>query len=181
MKKTSKISTFIYSLVVLLIVVAFIGFLFFRTDNFTTGLKNFYVSCNDENFMGNQLNYNVTIGKTYNFEIHNSTDDLFDNEGVYYVQVIPNESYDFVFTCDNVKKNFKDVDSLSEYFYIDCADNFFTFKADDTELSEMFSKYYSTDNIQDCPIAIDSGKAYFCLSISNNNGDSIKINFNLRK
>ncbi len=181
MKKTNNgTATAISSFLIFLLVVLVIGFFAFRTDNFTTGMKDFYVSQGGKNIISDEDNFEIVIGKEYKFEIHNEFEKISNTDSNYYVQVAPNDKNDFNFYIDNIKKSFIEIESLSKFFIINSYDNYFTFKATNIELFDMLVSIYETENIVDCPTLINSGFDYLRLIVSSSDNEIININFNIR-
>lgn len=180
-KKTDNgFTTMLSSLIVLLLVVMVISFFANRTNDFTTTMKEFYVTCGNDDITADRQNFDIVINKTYRFDIHNDKDNLLQSESNYSVKIVPNvtSATTFVFNVEDTQINYADVLSLSNYFNVNVFDTHFTICAT-SDLTEMLQDFYKTDNIVNCPTTIDSGLAYYRLVIASDNNDTININFNL--
>ena len=167
-------------LLTLSIIVACVLYLFFRTDGFQSGLNSFYLKCDEDTFMSEKENYDILLNNEYKFEIVSEKDKLFNKNGKYYVNVIPNdiETTAFSFKVDGENVKFDDVKSLSKGFIIKTYDNYFTIKALE-DLPDILKSIYPGKEISDCPSSLNSEIPYFKLVVSNEN-ESISVNFNLK-
>ena len=178
-KSTNDFSTILSSFIILLLVVGVVGFLFIFTENFTTPLKNFYVTCGNDDFISDRENFDIVVGKEYKFEITTNID--LGTGKKYIVSVVPNETSatTFSYDVDGTQKNFADTDTLTKGFSIATYDNYFLFTSlyDLQTILELYNPMQSVSNV---PTAIDSGLPYFKLVIQSADlSETININFNL--
>ena len=165
---------------IMLLVVLVIGFLTFRTDNFTTGLKNFYVKNGNTEFMGTFDNFDIVKDKEYRFDVYTTIDS--ENTANYVVSVIPNvtESTTFNYIVDGTEYNYGDLKSITKGFSIVTYDNYFIFKATN-DLLQIIELYYPSQAVSDVPTAIDTNLSFFTLKISSVDlSEEININFNIK-
>ena len=127
-KSTSNTSNVISNFVIMLVVLLSLGFLFVFTNNFTTPLKNFYVSCGKVVFTHEFKNYNLVMNKEYKFEIHNV---LEGEDSGYGLMVKPNitKETDFEFKVDGNATKYSDIQSLAKGFSIVAYEDYFTLTA----------------------------------------------------
>lgn len=178
----SNFASILSSLVIFMLVALVVGFLFVRTDGLTTGYKEFYVQCGNDKIISDRDNFSIVIGREYKFDVVNEKDGITQQNSNYLVRVVPNitSTTTFSFTADGVLKNYSDIDDLAKCFSVNARDNYFEFTAFN-DLTAIMKILYKTDNISDCPTAIDSGFPYFRLVITNiDSGDIININFNIK-
>jgi hypothetical protein len=179
-KNTSKKdwSNVISAVLILLLALAFIGYLFAFTENLSMPLKNFYVRRGNDDIMQDRENYDIVIGKEYKFEVVNT---LGDGKDDYIVYVTPNESAvaSFTFTAGETEVNFQDMDNLGKGFTLIPYEDYFTFTAN-KDLQEILQLYYPASTLSGVPTALDSDIPYFCLVIKTSESTQvININFNL--
>lgn len=177
-KSTKRFSSITAILLVLALVVMVVGFVVVFTDGFTTTLKEFYVKCSDDVIVGDRDNFSIVIGEEYRFEICNT---YADKNNDYTISITPNytSSTAFSFNVDGKEVNFADVKSLAKGFSISANSNYFTLTAN-KDLADILQLYYPNKTITNVPTAIDSGCAYFKLTISAQDMvNVININFNL--
>lgn len=182
MRKSTKngFTTMLSSLVIIMLVVIVVGFIFFRTDGLTTGYKEFYVKCGNDEIMADRSNFDIVLHKEYRFDIINEKDTILNSESSYSVKVVPNISSatTFNFKVDGVEHSYGDILSLTSGFVINAYDDYFTFCAD-YDLCSILQDFYHTDNVTDCPTSLDTDLPYFRLVISNRDNIVINVNFNL--
>lgn len=179
MKKTTKrFSSITVILLVIALVVMIVGFVAVLTDGFTTTPKEFYVKCGEDVIWGDRDSFNIVIGKDYKFEICNTYSEV-DND--YTISITPNEisSTAFSFNVDGKEVNFADIESLVKGFSLTANRNVITLVAT-MDLPEILQLYYPNKILTNVPNAIDSGCAYFKLTISAKDMvNVININLNL--
>lgn len=177
-KSNEKTSKAISNFMIMLVVMLSLGFLFVFTNNFTTPLKNFYVTCGKVVFTHEFENYNLTLGKEYKFEIHNT---LEGEDSGYLILIKPNitKETDFKFKVDDVETNFSDVQSLAKGFSLIIYHDYFTLTAN-MDLPEILQLYYPDSTLTDIPTVVDTKLPAFTLSISSSDmSETINIHFNL--
>lgn len=179
-KSTNDFSTILSSIFILLLVVGVVGFLFIFTENFTTPLKNFYVTCGNDDFISDRENFDIVVGKEYKFEITTNID--LGTEKNYVVSVVPNvtSKTTFAFNVDGTQKQYADVESLAKGFVISASEDYFTIKATG-DLKDILQVYYPTNNLTNVPTALNSDLPYFRLVVQSADlTETININFNIK-
>ena len=179
-KSTNDFSTILSSFIILLLVVGVVGFLFIFTENFTTPLKNFYVTCGNDDFISDRENFDIVVGKEYKFEITTNID--LGTEKKYIVSVVPNATSKttFAFNVNGTQTMFADVENLAKGFIITASEDYFTFKATG-DLIDILQIYYPSKTLTNVPTALDSDLPYFRLVIqSADKTETININFNIK-
>ena len=175
-KSTNNLSSFISSLMILMLVGLVVGFLFLSTNNFTTGAKSFYLKCGSNTMFNDVENFNILMNKEYRFYV-NTPDGTNNN---FIVSVVPNKKADFKFLPNGYPANFSETKSLSKGFSIVTYEKYFTLTAT-MDLIDILNLYYSVQNLIEVPTAIDSGIPYFKLVITAPElGETININFNIK-
>lgn len=184
-KKTNNgFATILSSLLMIMLVVIVIGFLYYRTDGLTTGIKEFYVKNGGNTFISDYSNFGVVVGREYKFDIVNTKDNLTNNETNYKLSIVPNtdiEETNFTYQVDGVNYKFHDLGSITRLFTISTNNNYFILSTD-TDLAGMFQNLYWGSTITGVPTTIDSNVSYYKLVISSvgENVATININFNLK-
>ena len=177
-KADNKFSTTISSLAIMLLVVLVIGFLFFRTDNFTTGLKTFYVKNGGNTFIGDYSNFSIIKGKEYKFEIISNMDNLTDSEKEYTVSIVPNTNVsNFKYLVDDTEYSYHEVLSLTKGFQITAYNNYFILIANN-DMINILQEYHYNQTISNCPTAIDTNIPYFRLVVTSTSDEVVEININ---
>lgn len=178
-KSTNNISSVLSSLSILMLVVVVVGFLFYRTDGFTTAYKQFYLVCGDDNIVGNRDNMPIKLNEEYRFDIVNKIAGLIDDDSNYVVKIVPkiDEKTNFTFIVDNEEKTYGDIESLTKCFELRLYTNYFILKAT-TDLPNMLQDLYSVDSVSNCPNIIDTATPYFTLIVMKG-ADEISINLSL--
>lgn len=180
-KSTNDFSIILSSFIILLLVVGVVGFLFIFTENFTTPLKNFYVTCGNDNFISDRENFDIVVGKEYKFEITTNIN-VSGTDAKYIVSVVPNETSTttFSYSVDGMEYNYFEIGTLTKCFTITTCNDYFTFKAQ-SDLLDMLKLYHGTDAVENVPTAIDSDLPYFRLVVqSGDKTETININFNIK-
>ena len=178
----NKSASVLSAIVLVLVVVLFVGFLSIFTNDFTTGIKTFYVKNGSDTIMSDRENYDIIVGKTYKFDIVNNLDTITNGNSGYNVKVVPSglENAGFDFNVDGAVYGFSYLESLSNGFEIMTYNDYFTFTAN-KDLTEILQCNFPNKTITGCPTAIDSGIPYFTLSVSSaDNSEVINITFNLK-
>ena len=180
-KSTNDFSTILSSIFILLLVVGVVGFLFIRTDNFTAPLKNFYVTCGNDDIMQDRNNFDIVIGKEYKFEI--TTDINVSGTGAkYIVSLVPNETSTttFSYMANETEYNFGDLESLTKGFSIVAYGDYFTLTAN-MDMQDILQLYYPEQTLENVPTALNSNLPYFRLVVqSADKSETININFNIK-
>ena len=180
-KSTNNLSTLLSSIFILLLVVGVVGFLFIFTENFTTPLKNFYVTCGNDDFISDRENFDIVVGKEYKFEITTNIN-VSGTDAKYIVSVVPNETSTTTFTydVDGTQYNYSDLESLAKGFSIVAYEDYFVFSAN-MDLLDILQLYYPSTTISGVPTALDSDCPYFRLVIQSADlTETININFNIK-
>ncbi len=164
---------------VLFLIFVFVCLVWFLTNDFKTGIGDFYLKCNEEIITENVDNFEINLNEEYDFEIVSNLDKITDKNN-YTISVVPNVNdetsftymvgaYSYKYGCETV---------FTDSFDIQTYDNHFTFKAT-KELNEVLADYYAGQTITNSPTAVDSGLAYFSLVVATENY-SINLNFSLK-
>ena len=171
MKRKQGFSSILFALILLVIVFTAMSFIIVKTESFTTPIKSFYVSVGDDDIYSNRELFEMSINKSYTFEIKDNLN-LDSSNSNYSISIIPNKDItDFNFKGNGKDISFHSVNSLSAGFSVTYNDNEFTLTPL-YDLDEVLGMLY--DNVMDVPTDI---KAYYRLVIdSNSTTDSIYIN-----
>jgi hypothetical protein len=180
-RKSNNFSTILSSFIILLLVAGVIGFLFVFTDNFTTPLKNFYVTCGNDDFIADRENFGIVVGKEYKFEITTNIN-VSGTDAKYIVSLVPNETSTttFSYTANGTQKNFGDLESLIKGFSVVAYDDYFILVAN-MDLKGILEIYHPTQTLENVPTALNSDLPYFRLVIQSADlSETININFNIK-
>lgn len=180
-ESSNSFSAVLSSIIILLLVVGVLSFLFIRTENFTTPLKDFYVRVGNDDIIADRKNFDIIVGKEYKFEIK-TTINVSGSDIKYYVSVLPNETSTttFSYSVGEETKAYVDIENLTKGFSISAYDDYFVFIAN-FDLQDILSLYYPNQTLANIPTAIDTGLPYFRLVVqSSDKAETININFNLK-
>lgn len=181
MKKSTNntFATILSSLLILVVVAGFVGFFFIFTDEFTTPLKNFRVSCGDNDFIGDCDNYDIVVGQEYVFKIEKNKI-LSNKKEKYTVNVLPNVTIetDFEFLVDGNKVKYSDIVRLNKGFDIKAYDNSFIIKAN-MDLPQIIEEIYYGSEVSNVPSVYNTAMPYFKLVVVSSKNEQINISFNL--
>ena len=118
--------------VVLLLIIAAVGFAAYFSNGFTSEFKTFYVECNGEKILNDKDYYEMSANEEYRFDVKY----LFDvgskeNKLGYHVKILPHTTKEtnFDFTADGKTYNYGAEGELTKAFEIEQADEYFTLKA----------------------------------------------------
>ena len=177
-RKSTDISNALTGVVIFLVVVMVVGFLFVFTNNFTSPLRNFYVSYGNDDIITDRDNFEIELGKEYKFKVHTHFK-LEDKQSRYIVTLTPNPSHDFTFQANEEEIQYSSLETLSKGFEIDTFSDYFNFTAH-FDLPQILQMYYPSQTLKDVPSAVDSGIPYFTLTVHNHDkSECININFSL--
>lgn len=178
-KKTKSSFKILSAVFILFVVLVFVGFLFVFTNEFKTGIKTFYVKCDEDTILTDREDYTFEFDKTYRFDIKYPLNVATKEQG-YFVSVTPNISQEtmFDFSVDNAVYGFSYESTLGKGFDIKTYENYFTFKVSQ-DLQGILSSLYEGQVVSgNIPSAVDSDLAYFKLNIfSADKKQIIKITF----
>ena len=117
--------------VVLLLIIAAVGFAAYFSNGFTSEFKTFYVECNGEKILNDKDYYEMSANEEYCFDVKY----LFDvgskeNKLGYHVKILPHTTKEtnFDFTADGKTYNYGAEGELTKAFEIEQADEDFTVK-----------------------------------------------------
>lgn len=184
-KTKNSFSAFLSSILVIMCVCLLLGFVYKRTDEFTTGFKSFYVEYGDNMFVNEENTMKMQSGKTYKFKVRSSIDELTDGQRNYKVSIgaNPKETYTF-FACNGENcdvKTLKDVD-LNSYFNFTYGDDYFTITDSNNLESYLQTLYSDYEYIDFKETFIYGEKHYFRLTITSlKDVETINIDFNLTR
>lgn len=181
MAKRKKDYTTLSSIIIFMIVALVMGAIFILTENFTTPLKNFYVTCGNDDFYSDRDNFTMIVGKEYKFNITTNLD-IDGTENKYIVSLVPNKvaSTTFTYQADGNSYKYEDVTSLSKGFSIVAYKDYFVITPL-LDLPEILKLYNGTDNVSGVPNAIDTNLPYFRLVVQSADlSETININFNIK-
>ena len=118
--------------VVLLLIIAAVGFAAYFSNGFTSEFKTFYVECNGEKILNDKDYYEMSANEEYCFDVKY----LFDvgskeNKLGYHVKILPHTTKEtnFDFMADGKTYNYGAEGELTKAFEIEQADEYFTLKA----------------------------------------------------
>ena len=177
-QKNNSFSSLLSSFLILIFVVAIIGFVYIFTDGLQTDIKSFYVQVGNDKIISDRDNYKIIVGKEYKFEVNTT----FGNVENLEISVVPNISVNecmFDYVVNGVYYQFAYEEDITKGFDMKAYTNYFTFTAN-KDLQDILQMNYPDKTITDCPTAIDSDIAYFRLVIALKDGtEKININFKL--
>lgn len=170
----------ISKVVILLVVVAVVGFLSYFTNGFTGDFKTFYVAVNGHNVLSGAGGYEISDQNLLNVEVK-YTFALFSKEvNGYSVEIVPNKVKDknFDFTVNGEAYSFYAEKDLSAGFEIERSEKSFTVTPKYGTLTEILQSVYPEKEVSDCEkFGYDD---MFSLVVYSYNGkSSVTINFNV--
>ena len=152
--------------VVLLLIIAAVGFAAYFSNGFTSEFKTFYVECNGEKILNDKDYYEMSANEEYCFDVKY----LFDvgskeNKLGYHVKILPHTTKEtnFDFTADGKTYNYGAEGELTKAFEIEQADEYFTLKAAKTVKGVLEAVYPNKTIIVP---ELKSKTPYFALVVS---------------
>ena len=82
---------------VLFLIFVFVCLVWFLTNDFKTGIGDFYLKCNEEIITENVDNFEINLNEEYDFEIVSNLDKITDKNN-YTISVVPNVNDETSFT-----------------------------------------------------------------------------------
>lgn len=171
---------FISYLLVLLVVVAVIGFLAHFTDGFKGDVRTFYVTVNGKDVMTSAGGYEISetepleVGVKYTFGFLSG-----ETKG-YSVKVMPNkvEGKNFDFTVNGETYSFFAEKDLTAGFDVEKGEKSFTITPEGGTVTDVIKKIYAGEAVSDCePYAYED---MFTLIVTSAGGESVvKLDFNI--
>ena len=175
MKKKKNFVNFLFSVLVLLLLIgAYFGVSYF-SNNFTTEIKTFYLACGVEGvekekemIINDDESYDLFMGIPYHFDVNYT---FSANDGDYSVRVIPffEDVSDFRFLVNGKTKRYSDIPDLSAGFKIEKNQGYFTFMITQ-DLQGVLQTVYETRNISEVKSFVDSDSSYFAIVVSSIDG-----------
>ena len=183
-KTKSGFSATISSVIMVLIMCLGLGFLYQRTNEFTTGFKSFYVEYGNTMFVSENNNMSIQTGKIYKFKVHSTIDDISNTERNYKVKVVvnPDVAYKLVMCKSNGVCDTKSLDNVdfNLYFNFTYGNDYFTLTDNGNIYEYILSNYSDYSYIDLNQSSIDEESKYFRLVITSlKDAETININFNL--
>lgn len=172
----AKVGKIIAYVLLVLALVAAIGFIAYFTGGFTSGFKTFYVEIDGEQIMTNASGYKMTAAEPLTVDIKYT---MTDEANGYSVKVVPNQlsGKDFDFKLDEDVYSYQAEKDLTAGFDIDYSDTSFTIKPKGG-LTEILQAIYPNNTVADC-----KDHAYenmFTLVITSYDGESsVTVNFSV--
>lgn len=149
MKKTSKISQAISSLLLLLVLFGVFGLLFTFTNGFKEDFKTFYVSYNGQDIFATESKLDLARDQEHRFDVTYTFEFLDEGEEVntdYSVKIVPNADQDFTFTVDGENVKYSSVGELTSVFNLQKYDMYFTLSLDGgMSLEKVLEAVYGKD------------------------------------
>ena len=165
-----------YALVIVLLVAA-VGFAYKYTNGFNEDFKTFYVECDGEKILTTDNKMNFTAGNVYKFDVKYTFDREDAEPKGYKVKIVPNVTRDFDFTVDGEKYLFSKVVNLTDVFDITLSDTSFElYLPDDISCSEVLKRVYNGTSVSISQDAWTNNPYPFNLQISSYNG---KVTYNI--
>lgn len=163
---------------VLLLIIAAVGFAAYFSNGFTSEFKTFYVECNGEKILNDKEYFEMLSNTQYRFDVKY----LFDvgskeNKLGYHVKILPytTKETNFDFTADGKTYNYGAEGELTQAFEIEQADAYFILKAAPTVKSVLETVYPNKTIVVP---ALKSKTPYFVLVVSSEDYSAeIKIAF----
>lgn len=173
--KSSKFTSVVVYILVVLAVIAAVGLLYSLTNGFTSDVKTFYVVVDKEIVTDEHGGYVVTPNKPLEVKVQN----LSANGKGYTVKVVPNEveGKDFSFMSSSASRTFQTESNLTEGFTITADGNTFTLTPKGNSLTEVL-KSICGESVIDC--GEFAYKDMFTVVVSSNDESNVvKLNFSV--
>ncbi len=179
-RKSSGIGMVVIYVLLILAIVACIGFIFRYTNGFSSDFSTFYVSVEGKDVMSSSGGYNMNLRTPLKVDVCYafSRDDVEQNG--YSVKVVPHKvgNNDFDFTLDGMAYAFSEEEDLTKGFDIDIGKTSFSIKPKGN-LTQILQSVYPEMTVGDC-----DDKAYadmFTLIVTSYNGkSSVYLHFTVR-
>lgn len=184
-KTGNSFSTFFSTIIMGLIICLLVGFVYKRTDEFTTGFKSFYIEYGNTQINDDFSYLTFKVGETYKFKVNSTIDNLTGNDRDYMVSVIPNPNQAFEFTAvdkstgESLTKSLSDID-LNLYFEFSFNDDGFTIADNRGNLDGFIESYLSNYEIDFKEKSPYSKNPYYRIVVESlKDVETINIDFNL--
>lgn len=119
-----KVRQAILYIVIILLLIAIVGFFAYFTNGFTGDFKSFYVVCNENTVMSTGSGYHLSASEPLNVDVCYTFGFLSKEITGYQVKVIPNADFDF--KVDGNLYSFISEPDITECFNIDYQEKSFT-------------------------------------------------------
>lgn len=172
----AKIGKIIAYVLIVLALVAAIGFIAYYTGGFTGGFKTFYVEVDGNQILTSANGYEMTADEPMTVNVKYT---MSDEVSGYSVKVVPNQlsGKDFDFTLDGDVYSYQAEKDLTAGFDIEYGDTSFTIKPKGS-ITDILQAIYPNNTIEDC-----RSHAYenmFTLVVTSYDGESaVSINFSI--
>lgn len=124
--KINKISKVVTYILLLCIVIVFVGFLAYSTDNFTSSFKTFHIEYEDEKIFSNRENIRLLHDEKAEFKVVYTLGFLGDND--YVIKIVPGvtEETNFRFTVGDENVWFSEIADFTDVFNVEKSESSFT-------------------------------------------------------
>ncbi|MBQ6921524.1 MAG: hypothetical protein IJQ66_00395 [Clostridia bacterium] len=167
-------------LLILLVVVAVIGFVAHYTNGFTGDFKTFYVTVNGKDVMTSAGGYEVSNTKPLNVTVKYTFGALSDEAKGYSVKIVPNkvEGKNFDFSVEGETYSFFAEKDLSAGFYLAKEEQSFTVTPKGGTFTEVLQAIYRGQAVSDCEDYVYEDM--FTLIVTSYNGEAaVTLNFSV--
>lgn len=181
MKSSGKLNVLVKAIVcvcAIAVLAGILGFVARYTNNFTSEFKTLYVKFGDKTIMEDTKGVYIEQNREHRFDVGYSLGFLNkDNNNDFRVRIVPNTEFEY--TVDGKTYLYSKIEDLTECFTVQLHDGYFTL-TEEKDLPDMIQTLYVSKVVTGVPRALDSGKDYFLLEISNpDKSMKIRIAFNL--
>ena len=147
-----KLGKTITYFLILLVVIAAIGFIAHFTNGFTGDFKTFYVTINGKDVMTSAGGYEMSETKPLEVGVKYTFGALSKETNGYSVKIVPNMVKDknFDFTVDGETYSFFAEKDLFAGFYIAKTEKYFTVTPKGGTFTEVLQAIYSGQTVSDC-------------------------------
>lgn len=175
-KRSRKISNVILWFMIIVLLVGALGLIYKFTDGLQTDFRTFYIVYDDEFIVSQERNMYFLSGTEQCFKVKylNKSD---YNENSFSVNIYPycDVKDDFIYKADGIEYLYSDIDDLTDCFDIEVSAEEIIITMP-SSMKEVLKKKHSATEI-DIDDLYGSGKEFFCMEVSSEDGQTVKVYF----
>lgn len=174
-RRTNKIVSLIV-LVMVIIIIAIFGFVWYFTNGFSKDLETFYIEYDGAKLSDNLNGVYLLSNSSAEFNVKY----IIPGQSGYRINIAPNPDNNFTFTVDDNPKDWRNIGDITHAFTIEKQLDSFTLKLPESFSIERFVQSLYPDNKISVDELPDSSADYFIMMISSSDGvQSVTIGFRI--
>lgn len=178
-KRSRKMFNVILWFLIIVLLVGALGLIYKFTDGLQTDFRTFYIVYDDEVIVSQARNMYFLSETEQSFKVkHLGVED--DEENPFSVKILPYcaSDDDFIYKSDGVEYLYSDIGDLTECFDIQVSTEEIVITMPKSMKDVLKAKHPDTEiDIDDL---FGAGKEYFCMEVSAEDGQTIKVYFGFK-